>query len=357
MSKASSLIERALKNSVIKQSSTFDDSILLKAREFVRTKIPALNVAFGGKLDGGFSSGVHLWCGPSKHFKTGFSLLMAKIYMDQYPEAIMILYDCEFGSAGLIKSLGLDESRIVHIPITNMEEFKFDLIKQLETFNRGDKVVIVVDSLGNMGSKKEVEDALAEKSAADMTRAKQMKSIFRIVTPILNMKDIPLIGVNHIYMEQGAMYPKAIVSGGTGLYLSADNIYILGRQQDKDGTEIAGYNFVINVEKSRSVKEKSKIAINVSFDEGVSKFSGLFEMAEDAKRIISPSKGWFSRVLADGVIEERKWRRADTDCSEFWMPILTDKEFRNWVETSYALGSSDILGSDFDSNIDEFDVD
>jgi hypothetical protein len=33
------------------------------------------------------------------------------------------------------------------------------------------------------------------------------------VTPHLNLKDIPMIVVNHIYMEQG-LYPKAIVSGG-----------------------------------------------------------------------------------------------------------------------------------------------
>ncbi len=36
-------------------------------------------------------------------------------------------------------------------------------------------VIIVVDSVGNLASKKEVDDALEGKSVADMTRAKQMK--------------------------------------------------------------------------------------------------------------------------------------------------------------------------------------
>ena len=81
-----------------------------------------------------------------------------------------------------------------------------------------------------------------------MSRAKQMKSLFRMVTPHLNLKDIPLIAVNHTYKEIG-LYPKDIVSGGTGAYYSADAIWIIGRQQEKDGAEIAGYNFVINIEK------------------------------------------------------------------------------------------------------------
>jgi RecA/RadA recombinase len=107
---------------------------------------------------------------------------------------------------------------------------------------KGDRVCIVIDSIGNLASKKEVEDALNEKSVADMSRAKQMKSLFRIVTPHLNLKDIPLVVVNHTYKEIG-LFPKDIVSGGTGAYYSSDAIWIVGRQQEKDGTEIKGYHF------------------------------------------------------------------------------------------------------------------
>ncbi|MEK9700023.1 MAG: hypothetical protein VW270_29860, partial [Candidatus Poseidoniales archaeon] len=86
----------------------------------------------------------------------------------------------------------------------------------------GDKVIIIIDSIGNLASKKEVEDALDGKSVADMSRAKQMKSLFRMVTPHLTMKDIPMVVVNHTYKEIG-MFPKDIVGGGTGSYYSADN--------------------------------------------------------------------------------------------------------------------------------------
>ena len=64
-------------------------------------------------------------------------------------------------------------------------------------------------------------DKLEGKTVADMSRAKQLKSLFRMVTPHLTLKDIPMVVVNHTYMEIG-MFPKAIVSGGTGIVYSAN---------------------------------------------------------------------------------------------------------------------------------------
>ena len=128
-----------------------------------------------------------------------------------------------------------------------------------------------------------------------MSRAKALKGLFRMTTPYLNMKDIPLLAVNHTYKEIG-LFPRDVVSGGTGIYYSADNIWIIGRQQDKQGTEIKGYHFVINVEKSRYVKEKSKIPISVSWDGGVQRWSGILDIAIAGNYVAKPSAGWYCRV-------------------------------------------------------------
>ena len=216
-------------------------------------------------MDGGVAPGLTVLAGPSKHFKTSFALIMASAYLKRYDDAVLLFYDSEFGSPqSYFQNFDIDTNRVLHSPITNVEELKFDIISQLEGLDRGDKVVIVIDSIGNLASKKELEDAINEKSVADMSRAKALKGLFRMITPYLNMKDIPLLAVNHTYKEIG-LFPKDVVSGGTGIYYSADNIWILGRQQDKQGTEIKGYHFVINVEKSRYVREKSKIPISVSW--------------------------------------------------------------------------------------------
>ncbi|PWL20053.1 MAG: recombinase RecA, partial [Synechococcus sp. XM-24] len=247
----SDLLNKLRKNSTVKDTDILEDSKFFTAKDMIPTTVPAINIALSGQINGGFTPGLTIWAGPSKHFKTSFSLLMAKAYMDKYPDSVLLFYDSEFGTPqAYFDSFKIDKSRVLHTPITDVEQLKFDVMAQLENIERGDRVMMVIDSVGNLASKKEVEDALKQNTAADMTRAKQLKSLFRMVTPHLNLKDIPMVVVNHTYMTM-EMFSKPVVSGGTGIYYSADNIYIIGRQQEKDGKDVVGYNFIINVEKSR----------------------------------------------------------------------------------------------------------
>jgi len=339
-----SILDKIKKNSSIKDSAILSKSKFFTQKDMIPTAVPAINIALSGKLDGGLTPGLTMWAGPSKHFKTAFSLLMAKSYMDKYEDAALLFYDSEFGTPqSYFDSFGIDTDRVLHTPLTDIEQLKFDVMKQLTELERGEHLIIVIDSIGNLASKKEVEDALSEKSVADMSRAKQVKSLFRMVTPHLSLKDIPMIVVNHTYMEIG-MFPKAIVGGGTGSYYSADNIFILGRQQEKEGTEITGYNFIINVEKSRYVKEKSKIPVSVSFDGGISKWSGLLDIALESKHVVKPSNGWYSKVNSEtGEVEEKKYREKDTNTSEFWTSILADQTFQEYVSSKYGVATGNIM--------------
>jgi RecA/RadA recombinase len=342
-----SILDKIKKNSTIKDSAILSESKFFKKKDMIPTSVPIINVALSGRLDGGLTPGITMWAGPSKHFKTAFSLLMAKSYLDKYPDAALLFYDSEFGTPqSYFDTFGIDTSRVVHTPLTDVEQLKFDIMQQLSNVDRGDHLIIVIDSIGNLASKKEVEDAMEGKSVGDMTRAKQLKSLFRMVTPHLNLKDIPLVVVNHTYMEIG-MFPKAIVGGGTGAMYSADNVYILGRQQEKEGTEIVGYNFIINVEKSRYVKEKSKIPVSVSFEGGLSKWSGLLDVALESGHVVKPSNGWYSKVDKEtGEVEDKKWRIKDTDSKEFWLPILTSKSFYDYIKNKYSIGQGEVMMRD-----------
>jgi RecA/RadA recombinase len=340
------ILDKIKKNSTIKDSAVLANSKFFTKKDMIPTSIPVINVALSGRLDGGLTPGLTMWAGPSKHFKTAFSLLMAKSYLDKYEDAALLFYDSEFGTPqSYFDAFGIDTDRVLHTPITDVEQLKFDIMQQLQNLERGDRLMIVVDSIGNLASKKEVEDALDGKSVADMSRAKQMKSLFRMVTPHLTLKDIPMVVVNHTYKEIG-LYPKDIVGGGTGSYYSADNIFILGRQQEKDGTEVTGYNFIINVEKSRYVKEKSKIPVAVSFDGGISKWSGLLDLALESGHVVKPSNGWYSKVDEDGVVEDKKYRLKDTETKDFWMSILTNKKFYDFVKNKYSVGNVSMIQSD-----------
>jgi len=342
-----SILDKIKKNSSIKDSAILSKSKFFNNKDMIPTSVPIINVALSGRLDGGLTPGLTMWAGPSKHFKTAFSLLMAKSYLDKYEDAALLFYDSEFGTPqSYFDSFGIDTERVLHTPLTDIEQLKFDIMQQLTQLDRGDKLIIIIDSIGNLASKKEVEDALDGKSVADMSRAKQVKSLFRMITPHLSLKDIPMIVVNHTYKEIG-MFPKDIVGGGTGSYYSADNIFIIGRQQEKEGTEVVGYNFIINVEKSRYVKEKSKIPVTVRHDGGISRWSGLLDIALDSGHVIKPSNGWYSKVDTEsGVIEDKKYRIKETDTSEFWLPILKQKSFQQYVQDKYQIATGDIIQED-----------
>ncbi len=156
-----------------------------------------------------------------------------------------------------------------------------------------------------------------------------------------------MVVVNHTYKEIG-MFPKDIVSGGTGIYYSADNIFIIGRQQEKDADGLTGYNFIINVEKSRFVREKSKIPVEVSFEGGISTWSGLLDVALESGHVVKPANGWYQKKG-----EEKKHRLNDTYTREFWMSILSDSTFRDWIKTHYAISNSSLVAEFTDELIQE----
>ena len=328
-----SLMAKLKKNSKIKLSSQMDKSEFFQEQEIVTTDVPMMNVALTGSLDGGITAGMTVLAGPSKHFKTSFALKMAAAYLNAKPDAVMLFYDSEFGSPqSYFDAFGIDTSRVLHVPITDVEELKFDLIAQLEDMDKTDDVIIVIDSIGNLASKKELEDAKNEKSVGDMSRAKALKGLFRMTTPYLAMKNIPLLAINHTYKEIG-LYPKDIVGGGTGIYYSANNIWIIGRRQNKTGTEVTGYDFVIKVDKSRYTKEQSKIPISVSWDGGVQKWSGLLDVALAGGYVVKPSNGWYSR---NG--EDKKFRQKETLEEDFWTPIFANTDFKDFLKKQFQIG-------------------
>ena len=349
-----SLLDKLVKNSTIKMTAPIAESKVFGKKDMAPTSVPMVNVALSGRIDGGVSPGLLVLAGPSKHFKSAFALLMAAAYLKKNEDAVLLFYDSEFGTPqAYFESFGIDMNRVVHTPVTNAEELKFDITQQLDKIDKGEKVMIVIDSVGNLASKKEVEDALDGKSVADMSRAKALKSLFRIVTPHLNLKDIPLIAVNHTYKEIG-LFPKDVVSGGTGIYYSADAIWIIGRRQEKVGTEITGYHFVINIEKSRHVKEKSKIPISVSWEGGIVKWSGLMEIAEAGGYLRKPKVGWYEAVNPEtGELLSEKLLRAKeiVDNSEFWLNMLEKTNFSKYIKDAFTIGSSgSIMREDDETN-------
>ena len=120
--------------------------------------------------------------------------------------------------------------------------------------------------------------------------------------------DISVDQAEHYVLENG------VITHNTGQVYSANTIFIIGRQQEKTGKDVIGYNFIINVEKSRFVKEKSKIPIMVTFDGGINRWSGLLDVALELGHVTKPSNGYYTRPHIEN---DKKIRQKDTNTADF----------------------------------------
>lgn len=328
-------IKSDLLSRLIGKSKTVSESKFFEPKNLTDTNIPALNIAFSGDVNGGFGDGITTLAGESRTFKSCMAFKSVASYLKKYPEAICLFYDNEFGvTDDYMESLGVDTSRVIHEPHNDLEELKFKMSEQLEQVQKGDKVIIVIDSLGNVASKKEVEDAKDKHAAQDMSRQKQIKSLLRIITPILTTKEIPCFIIGHTYKTMD-MYPKTVVSGGSAIIYCSNSVVIITKSKEKDGTAVKGFTFTLTIDKSRYIKEGSKIPLTVMFEDGIDKYSGLLELALESGHIVKPSNGWYA--LKD---TENKVRESETD--KLIDVCLSDPTYREFVRNKYKLGKFNV---------------
>jgi RecA/RadA recombinase len=169
--------------------------------------------------------------------------------------------------------------------VATVEEFRRQAIvivdEYLETPEADRKpMLMVLDSLGMLSTEKEMADTAEGKSTRDMTRAQIVKSTFRVLTLKLGKAHIPLIMTNHTYAVVGSYFPMKEMGGGSGLKYAASTIIYLSKKKEKEGTDIIGNIIHCKTHKSRLTKENQEVDVRLRYDEGLSKYYGLLQMAE-----------------------------------------------------------------------------
>lgn len=261
----------------------------IKEKVFITTGVYLLDAALSGRLLGGgiATNRITAFAGESgagKSFlcyscarqaqKLGYSV----IYIDT--EQAIDLEDLpKFGIDNSLEKFRLIRSNKVedvNITLTKLvDELKEQKLAGFEL----PKLMIVLDSLGQMASNKEKEDLLKGDIKQDMTKAKALGSMFRSINTDLGYLEIPLLVANHTYLTMD-LFPQEKLRGGNGLLYSASVIGFMSKSKLKTGEEDdmdlgqSGITVLFKTGKNRLAKPK-KIRFDISFVHGMNPYTGL----------------------------------------------------------------------------------
>ena len=261
----------------------------------------ALNAILTGDLrNGGVPQGRII--GFSGESGTGKTLITGKILANAQKKGVVpVIFDSEIAvDKNSVRGVGLDPAKVKYVPIDTIERCRNQvgaLLDKVIANNQHGKIIICIDSLGNLASQKEIDDTLKDKSAVDMgMRAKALKSMLRTLTYKAAKAQVSIIFVNHTYSDPGAMYPTLIKSqaGGSGPVYMASILVQLAKRNEKSGegevgaiedntlseaNKYSGVTLRALTAKNRFIPQFLEIEMYLSFKNGLNKYSGLLAMA------------------------------------------------------------------------------
>lgn len=300
-------LKKASKTDTAEIMSEYDD---IAPRDFINTGNYLLNALISADPFKGMPSGkIMTLASPPGCGKSYIALEILKNAQKMGYSAI--LYDSEMANSNheTLKARGIDVDNLLYIPIGTIEELKTSMLNILDEIGDTEKVIVVIDSLSNLSSIKEMEDSKTGSDKKDMTKAAVLKSFFRTVTLKAGLKQVPIISISHVYSSIGSFIPVSIISGGQGgLYMSSIVIQMT-KAQDKEGNETVGAIVTAKTDKCRFSKEKQKIKFKIDFNHGISRYSGLLGFCEDEKVMTKEGRSF--------IYKEQKYSLKDLN-KEFW---------------------------------------
>jgi RecA/RadA recombinase len=229
---------------------------------------------------------------------TGKTLIMNKIMANAIKKKYKAIY---FDSENALdkmtaERLGCDVTQIKHCPVELIEDCKSQIITFLTKLIEAGlkrKVAIFIDSLGNLVTRKEIEDSLENKSATDMgSKAKLLGSLIRQATGRVAKAEVPMVFSNHIYEIPTQMYPTLVKTQSGGLktnYLPSVLLQLSTTtekiEDESDPTsalseKVSGVNLRAMTTKNRFAPPFIETTMKLNYKTGLSRYIGLLNMAK-----------------------------------------------------------------------------
>jgi RecA/RadA recombinase len=254
---------------------------------FIDTGSYTLNAVMSADIYGGMPDNkITGFAGETSTGKTFFAMGIAKNFLDANPGAGVMYYDTEAAvNKKMMEERGIDSRRVIIGEPMTVQQFKTKadnfLTKYIETPEKErPKLLMILDSLTQLSTSKEMEDTAEGKDTRDMTRAQLAKAAFRVLTLKCARARVPMIVNAHVYASMGSMYPTNEIAGGTGLKYAASSIAMLSKRKEKDGNEVIGNIIHVKMWKSRLSRENKMVDVLLTYDKGLDRYYGLLDMAE-----------------------------------------------------------------------------
>jgi RecA/RadA recombinase len=294
-------------------------------RDWISTGNVLLNAQISSRYDGGLPSG-RIWqlAGINSCGKT--FLMLETIKVAQAMGYFAVLYDTEMANNNKedLKQRGIDLNKLLYIPVDTVESLMTSVLNILDEVGPEDKVIIGIDSIGNISTNKEIDDTQSGSETKDMTRASKLKAFFRTCTMRAGIKNVPIIAINHVYDQIGGFGGK-VIGGGSGSLYNASIINEFTKAQEKasNGSTTGGL-ITSTTTKCRTAKEKTKVKFTIDFEAGLTMYSGLLQFCLD-EGVFTKEKQSFKmnpkKVSVDFMKDEVFSKSKLTD--EFWKEFLT----------------------------------
>jgi RecA/RadA recombinase len=279
----------------------------------------ALNAILSGNVFRGVPEDtITALCGPSNSGKSFILAHLVKGALDAGYE--VLLFDSERAvRKGYYEQIGCDTSKIYRIPVGSTLEFRNKAFELIEEYyaraGEGDKLFVGLDSLGNLASDKELADTEKEKTNSDQgSNAKFQNSAFRVISSLASKYNFPCVFTNHVYAPIGDMFAqRGTIAGGAKAIYNSHIILYFDRLVNKEDVQDAlgknkktqiGIRMKVTTIKNREYPEEKTVYLDLRYDSGLNKYSGLLQYAIRAGVLENKPRGFLVTATGKTVFEK-----------------------------------------------------
>lgn len=275
--------------------------------------------------------------------KSFFIIGMIKEFLKKFPNGFAFVFESENAptwSKTSLGKLGIPLRNISIIPVSTIQETTNQAVKLAKAYedlkeSERTPMLMVLDSLGQLSTTKEMTDVEKGNEVKDMTRSGEIKKFFRVMCQKLGRARIPMFVTNHLYDVIGAYVPTKAQSGGKGPIYTASTILNLSKAKDKDKETglVSGVIVTVKTQKGRLTKENMAIKTKIDYTKGLDRYYGLFELCLTYGLIEKEGNRY---KFPTGEIDFKK--KIDEDPERFWTEEMLDIIDRDLGEIYFMYG-------------------